>query len=389
MKYLSDVHIKNKKVIVRCDFNVPINDGVVVDDSKIVKSLKTINYLLERNCKIILLSHLGRVKCEDDKKKYTLYPIKEVLEKHLEKKVTFVTDIDELDKIDDNIILFENTRWFDYPDNLESNNDLELSRKFASKADIFVFDAFATSHRIHASTAGIARFLPTYIGFLVKEELENLEKVVKNPQKPFIVIMGGAKVDDKIPLIKTLLPSCDKILLGGGIANSFLKAKGFNIGKSLATMDEEILSELKYLLELYDEKIILPVDLKVLHSGKALNRKVTEIAVHDNALDIGNKTINKFNSLLIDASTVFMNGTMGLYENKDFSNGTEKIFEKLKNIPTVLIGGGDTVGAVNVLGFSNFFLLSSGGGATLIYIAQKKLDVLEEIEKYEKEKDSL
>ena len=382
MKFIEDMHLKNKTVLLRCDYNVPISEGVITDDSKILKSLKTINYLLDKNCKIIILSHLGRVKNEEDKFKYSLKPVAKKLEELLNKEVTFVSDVIEIDLLKDkNIILLENTRHFDYPEKKESTNDLELAKEWAKLGDIFIFDAFGSAHRAHSSTAGISHYLPTGIGYLVEEELNNLEKVQKNPKKPFVVIMGGAKVDDKIPLIKTLLHSCDNLLLGGGIANSFIKAKGVNVGKSLATDDDSIIEELKMLLELYKDKILLPVDVRIKNDGSILTKSINVIEAEDAVYDIGGKTINKYASIINDAETVFMNGTMGLFEDKDFQKGTLHIFEELTKVPVVVIGGGDTVAAVNLLGFDDKFILSSGGGASLEYIAKGKLEALEEIER--------
>lgn len=390
MKFIEDLHLKNKTVILRCDYNVPIKDGKILDDSKIVRSLETIKYLLSKNCKVIILSHLGRVKSEEDKKNNTLQPVKYRLEELLDMEVTFVSDVFNNPLVDDNrVILLENTRYFDYPEKKESSNDLELAKGWAKLADVFIFDAFGSAHRAHASTAGISKYLPTGVGYLVKEELTNLEKVQKNPKKPFIVVMGGAKVDDKIPLIKALLPSCDYLLLGGGIANSFLKAKAINVGKSLATNEESILNELKLLIELYKDKIILPSDVYVKNNEEISNKGINTLNDEDAIFDIGTKTINKYATILSEAETIFMNGTMGLYEEKEFASGTMGVFESLTNIPTVIIGGGDTVGAVNKLGFEDKFILSSGGGASLEYIAKGKLEALEEIEKNENEKISL
>lgn len=390
MKFIEDIHLKGKKVIVRCDFNVPIKDGKIMDNSKMVKSLKTINYLIDHDCTIYLLSHLGRVKEQNDKEKYTLLPVKEELERLLEREVTFVTKFeDESLKTDNKLFLFENTRIYDYPFKLESGNDLELASKWARLADIFIFDAFGSAHRAHASTAGISHYLPTAMGYLVKEELANLEIATKNPKRPFVVIMGGAKVDDKIPIIKTMLSTCDYLLIGGGIANSFLKAQDINVGKSLACEDIQILEEIKYLSDLYKDKIILPTDLKVENNGVVHSRTISQLESDDIIYDIGSRTINKYNEYIKQASTIFMNGTMGLFEDDRFKDGTKSILECMKYINNVLIGGGDTVNAVNSLDYSYFFTLSSGGGASLEYISKGKLDALEEIERYKDEKASL
>lgn len=390
MKFIEDIHVKGKKVVLRCDFNVPIDNGKVTDDSKIIKSLKTINYLLDKECTIFVLSHLGRVKSEEDKAKNTLMPVKERLEELLDRKVTFVTSFeDEALNEDNNIFLFENTRIYDYPFKLESGNDLELAGKWAKLADIFVFDAFGSAHRSHASTAGIAHYLPTVYGYLIESELENLNIVTKEAKKPFVVVMGGAKVDDKIPIIKTMLSTCDYLLVGGGIANSFLKAMGNKIGKSLATEDEAILEELRYLIDLYKDKIVLPVDFKVECNEKVEYRSINAITDDDIIYDIGDRTVTKFDEYIKQAQTMFMNGTMGLFEREEFQVGTEKVFECMKYNQNVVIGGGDTVTAVNKLGYSLNFKLSSGGGASLEYIAKGKLDALEEIEAFEDEKISM
>ena len=380
MKFIEEAHLNNKKVVVRCDFNVPIEDGVIRDDSKIVRSLKTIKYLMEHNCRIVLLSHLGRIKTEEDKEKNTLLPVKQRLEELLGVTVTFVTNYpnEEIDK-EARVILLENTRYYDLPEKTESANDPELAKSFAKLGDIFIFDAFGSAHRRHSSTSGIAKLLPTYIGYLVKEELDNLSKVL-NHDNPFTVVMGGAKVDDKLPIIKNLLPSCDYLLLGGGLANSFLKAQGFNIGESLATDDENILIDLKCLIELYKGKILLPVDVSVLNSDIVVVKDIEEIHDDDIIYDIGLKTISKYSSIIRSSNTVFANGTLGLCEDERFTDGQKKIFEAMKKAPTVVIGGGDTVSAVNNLGYSEDFILSSGGGASLEYLANGNLPVLEDIE---------
>ncbi len=380
MKFIEEAHLNNKRVVVRCDFNVPISDGVIRDDSKIVRSLKTINYLIEHNCKIVLLSHLGRIKTEEDKAKNTLIPVKQRLEELLNMPVTFVANYptEEIDK-DSRITLLENTRYYDYPEKKESSNDPELAKTLSKLGDIFVFDAFGSAHRRHASTSGIAKLLPTYIGYLVQEELDNLSKVL-NHDSPFTVVMGGAKVDDKLPIIKKLLPSCDYLLLGGGLANSFLKAGGYNIGKSLATDDENILVDLKCITELYKGKILLPVDVTVLNNEIVVVKDIEGIHDDDVIYDIGLKTASKYGNIIKSSNTIFANGTLGLCEDERFIDGQKKIFEYMKKAPTVVIGGGDTVSAVHNLGFGEYFILSSGGGASLEYLASGSLPVLDDIE---------
>lgn len=232
IKYIDSYDISDKKIVLRCDFNVPIEDGVITDNSRIEKALKTINYLLEKNNSLIILSHLGRVKSKEDKINNTLKPVAYELSKLLKRKVTFLSEPVGTNVITTcknmkmgDVILLENTRYCDYPEKLESTNDENLAKYWASLGDVFVLDAFGSMHRNHASVSGISKYIPTYFGLLVKEELTNLEKVTFNQEKPFGVLMGGAKVDDKIQYIKDILPKCDYLLLGGGIANSFLDRK--------------------------------------------------------------------------------------------------------------------------------------------------------------------
>ena len=371
MNTLKDISVNNKSVIIRCDFNVPMDGVKITDNSKIVKSLDTLKYLLNNNCKIVILSHFGRVKSEEDKVKNTLKYVGRELANLLDHEVKFVSACygKKVKEIADNaslgdVILLENTRFMDYPDKLESSNDLELAKFWASLGEIYINDAFGSMHRAHASTAGIAKYLEHAIGFLVEEELNNLEILINNTPRPFVVFMGGAKVDDKLPIIKSLINRCDFLLLGGGIANSFLKAKGADIGNSLATNDENILKEIKELLNNYSDKIKLPIDFTI-----------------DNGIiyDIGNKSIDMYKKYIDEASIIFVNGTCGKFEDDRFTEGTIMLFETLKNSgKTVIIGGGDTASEVKKFGYENAFsFISSGGGATLEYIADKTLKALE------------
>ena len=371
MNTLKDISVNNKSVVIRCDFNVPMEGDKITDNSKIVKSLDTLKYLLNNNCKIVILSHFGRVKSEEDKSKNTLKYVGRELANLLDHEVKFVSecygekvrDIVMNSKLGD-VILLENTRFMDYPDKLESSNDLELAKFWASLGEIYINDAFGSMHRAHASTAGIAKYLEHAIGFLVEEELNNLEILINNTPRPFVVFMGGAKVDDKLPIIKSLINRCDYLLLGGGIANSFLKAKGADIGNSLATNDENILKEIKELLNNYSDKIKLPIDFTI-----------------DNGIiyDIGNKSIDMYKKYIDEASIIFVNGTCGKFEDDRFTEGTIMLFETLKNSgKTVIVGGGDTASAIKKFGYENAFsFISSGGGATLEYIADKTLKALE------------
>ena len=371
MNTLKDIDIKNKNVIIRCDFNVPMEGNVIKDNSKIVKSIKTLKYLVDNNCRVVILSHFGRVKSEEDKEKNTLRYVGQELSNLLQREVKFVNKcmgekvkefVYSCNKGD--VILLENTRIMDYPEKLESSNNLELAKFWASLGEIFINDAFGSMHRAHASTAGICKFLPSAIGFLVEDELNHLNILVKDTPHPFCVFMGGAKVDDKLPIIKSLLDRCDYLLLGGGIANSFLKAKGANVGLSVATNDEAILSELNELMNKYKGKIILPIDF----------------TIDDGIIyDIGSKSIEMYKKYIMDSEITFVNGTCGKFEDDRFTEGTKGLFEALKmSNKKVIVGGGDTVSAVSKFGYENsFYYLSSGGGATLEYIADGTLKALE------------
>lgn len=387
---LKNMYVKNKRVIVRCDFNVSILNGNVLDETKIIKSLETINYLIQENCKIIILSHLGRVKTEEDKANNTLEPVKKTLERLLNREVKFAPNIlsEETKKMalalnPGEIMLLENTRFLDIPDKKESVLNEEVAKYLASLADIFVMDAFASCHRVHTSVVGIAKYLPNCIGFLVEHEINMLDNTIGNPQKPFTVIMGGAKVDDKLQIIKSLLPKCDNLLVSGGIANSFLAALGLSVGASLKTEDTNIISELKELMLTYKDKFAFPLDAIVesTYDKKPSMKSIKNIDANDIIKDIGAKTITKYSKIINESSTVFINGTMGIYEETAYKNGTNEIFNALKKCPgQVVIGGGDTIAALNILGFNNSFKnISSGGGATLEYIAKGTLPGIEAI----------
>ena len=387
---LKNTYVDNMRVILRCDFNVPMIEGNITDESKIIKSLETINYLLSKNCKIIILSHLGRVKTEEDKKNTSLLPIKNSLERLLNKPIKFATDIlsEETKNMALNlqsgeILLLENTRFLDIPNKLESNLNEDVAKHLASLGELFVFDAFAVAHRRHTSVVGIPAYLPSCLGFLAEKELSMLNNTIKNPNKPFTVIMGGAKVDDKLKIIKSLLPKCDHLLVSGGIANSFLSALKLNVGSSLKTNDPNIIKELVNLMLTYKEKFAFPLDAIVTttYSNTPEMKNINEIDTNDIIKDIGSKTIKKYGTIIKESNTIFMNGTMGIYEEKAFSNGTREILNILSTKKEqVVIGGGDTVGALNNLGFINTFSnVSSGGGATLEYIANGSLPGIDAI----------
>lgn len=376
MNYLSENSFSNKRVILRCDFNVPVKDGIITDDSKITRSLKTIKYLLDNDNMVILLSHFGRVKKEEDKEKNSLYVVYKYLKKYVDLEfIKDPTDLSNINTSNSKCFLVENTRFTDLPEKRESANDLELARIWSEYADIFVLDAFGSAHRAHSSTAGISKYLPTYYGFLLEEELNNLDCLVHNEEHPFIVIMGGAKVDDKIKIIESMLSKCDKLILTGGILNTFLKVSGKNIGNSLVSGDEEVLENVRNVLDKYQEKIYF-TDKFIINRNDAIkevtiNEVTNEDIIYDNVVNV--------KDLLQDVKIVFFNGTCGKYEEKEYSKGTSLLLNELSNINgKVIIGGGDTVSAVTKLGFGNKFdYLSSGGGATLEYVAYGKLKSLE------------
>ncbi|MBQ6840842.1 MAG: phosphoglycerate kinase [Bacilli bacterium] len=371
MKYIDEVELSNKKVIVRCDFNVPIENHKISDNSRIVKSLKTIEYLLKQNCSLILMSHLGRIKTREDKAKNSLKIVADELSSLLNKEVKFINNPVGMDALmackqlsPGEIILLENARYCDYPEKLESNNDMNLSKYWSSFADAFVVDAFGSLHRAHASVAGISRYLPTYFGLLIKEEMEGLVPVTTNIVHPFGVFMGGAKIDDKLKYIKDLLPKCDYLLIGGGIANSFLYACGYDVQDSICTTDELTLEELRNLVKEYKEKIIMPIDF-VIDDSKIL--------------DLGVKSIDKYTKYFQKCKTIFINGTCGKFEEKRYAKGTVSLFDAIKSIDAYKVaGGGDTLNVINEYKLNgSFSFLSSGGGASLEYISSGHLEAID------------
>ena len=387
---LKNMYVDNKRILLRCDFNVPMTGGNITDETKIIKSLETINYLLNKNCKIIILSHLGRVKTEEDKAGNTLMPVKNTLERLLNKPIKFAKDIlsEETKNMalslqSGEILLLENTRFLDIPNKWESELNLDVAKHIASLGEIFVFDAFAVAHRTHTTVVGIPKFIPSCLGFLALKEKEMLDKIIINPERPFTVIMGGAKVDDKLKIIKALLPKCEHLLVSGGIANSFLSTLGLNVGASLKTDNPDIIKELKILMLTYKEKFAFPLDAIVTttYSDKPTIKNINKIDTNDVIKDIGTKTLQKYKDIINNSNTIFINGTMGIYEEKEFANGTIEILNILKEKKEkVVIGGGDAVGATNTLGFKNIFPnISSGGGATLEYIANETLPGIDAI----------
>ncbi len=365
MKYLSNNKVENKKVLLRCDFNVPVKNGIILDNSKIIKSLDTINYLLENNNKVIIFSHFGRVKTKDDFENNSLNIVFEELKKYVDIEFIYSpTNLEEVNYSDKNCFLVENTRFTDVPEKLESANDLVLAKYWASFGDVFVIDAFASLHRAHSSTAGISKYLPTYYGFLVEKEIKNLEPLINIQKRPFVVVMGGAKVDDKTKIIKNIITKCDKLVLTGGILNTFLSVLGKDVGSSLISHDEEVLKDVKYIIDNYF--------MKIYYTNEFVRK---DGVIYDNIVNLKN--------VLKDASLVFVNGTCGKYEEQEYEVGTRKLFTELKESGAdIYIGGGDTVSAVKKLGFENSFkYLASGGGATLEYVATNHLKAIDYIEK--------
>ena len=391
-KTIRDFDLNNKKVIIRVDFNVPIKDGVITDDNRIKESLKTIEYACDNNAKVILLSHLGRIKEESDKLKNTLLPVSIRLQELINRKVKFINQTRgiELEKAvnelkNGEILLLENTRFEDLDGKKESSNDEELGKYWASLGDIFINDAFGTSHRAHASNVGIASNLPSGIGFLVEKEVDIIGNAIKNPERPFTVILGGSKVSDKIKVIENLTKIADYILIGGGMSYTFLKAKEIEIGSSL--LDEENINFCKDMLDKYPNKIILPIDsivTKNIEDSKNKKEKfITDFNKDDIGVDIGKKTIELFKQYLDESKTIIWNGPLGIFETKGFDLGTKEICEILKNNKGItILGGGDTASAAINFGYKQAFShISTGGGASLEMLEGKVLpgiDIIEE-----------
>lgn len=377
-KTIRDYELNGKRVIIRSDFNVPIKDGVIQDDTRIVAGLKTIQYARAHGAKVILLSHLGKIKESSDLEKNDLYPVSVRLGELLGIKVLFSKETRgyELEELVKNlrprdVLLVQNTRYEDLDGKRESSCDLDLSKYWASLGDIFINDAYATSHRKHASNVGIAQFLPNGLGFLVEEEINKLDGILKEETHPFVVVMGGAKVHDKIRLIENLAYKCDKLLIGGGMAYTFLKARGDNVGDSI--LDWESLDFCQMILEKYGEKIVLPVDHVVttsLESDSFLEKKTEDICDGEMGVDIGKETRSLFCLELKDAKRVIINGPMGCFEDDRFAVGTKAIYDCLvSNQIKTLVGGGDSASSVNRLSDkSKFYHISTGGGATLEYL---------------------
>ena len=386
-KTVKDIELKGKKVLVRCDFNVPMDEEKnITDNTRIVAALPTIKYLLENNCAIILCSHLGRPKGEF-KPELSLQPVAKELSKLLDKEVIMAKDVvgeDATTKAANlkqgEILLLENVRFHKE----ETDNDPEFAKKLADMAEIYVNDAFGAAHRAHASTAGVAAYLPAVSGFLIEKELKFLGNAIANPERPFVAILGGAKVSDKIGVIDSLLEKVDTLMIGGGMAYTFFKAQGYGVGNSLCELDKLDLA--KSLMEKAKNKgvkLLLPVDTKI---GKEFKPDTesktvawTDIPDEWEGFDIGEKTIEMFSNELKTAKTVIWNGPVGLFEFDQFAIGTNSIAKVLSEIDaTTIIGGGDSAAAVKKAGLQDKMThISTGGGASLEFLEGKKLPGIE------------
>ncbi|WP_315863539.1 phosphoglycerate kinase [Enterococcus lactis] len=384
-KTVKDIDLKDKKVLVRVDFNVPLKDGVITDDTRIKAALPTINYVLEQGGKAILFSHLGRVKTEEDKEGKSLAPVAKRLGELLGKEVTFVPETrgEQLEEAirnmkDGDVVVFENTRFEDVDGKKESKNDTELGKYWASLGDVFVNDAFGTAHRAHASNVGIASTgIPTVAGFLMEKEIKFIGEAVEEPKRPMIAILGGAKVSDKIGVIENLIPKADKILIGGGMTYTFYEAKGIKIGNSLVEADKVELA--KELIEKAGDKLVLSIDnVCAPEFSNDVETQVIEGDIPDGlmALDIGPASVKLFADTLQGAKTVVWNGPMGVFEMSNFAKGTIGVCEAIANLEgaTTIIGGGDSAAAAEQLGFADKFThISTGGGASLELLEGKEL----------------
>ncbi len=391
-KTVKDIDVQGKRVIVRCDFNVPMKEGVITDDIRIVSALPTVKYLMEQGAKVILMSHMGRPDGEPNMK-YTLKPVAERLSQLLGQEVLFISSpvvVDDQVRAaaaslqEGQLMLLENVRFRKE----ETKNGADFAKELASLADIFVNDAFGTAHRAHSSTAGIADYLPAVSGFLIEKEVEFLGNAVENPKRPFLAIMGGAKVGDKIPVIENLLKKVDTLIIGGGMSYTFFKAEGLEIGTSILDEDSlELAGELVKKAEAAGVKLLLPVD--VICADAFANDAKTLVADKDKmpadmmGLDIGPKTVEIYRKAIAEAETIVWNGPMGVFEMENFAGGTRAVAEALAESKAVtVIGGGDSAAAVEQFGLAEKMThISTGGGASLEFLEGKVLPgiaVLEE-----------
>ncbi len=390
-KTIEDIEVKNKKVIVRCDFNVPMQDGAITDDSRIRAALPTIQYLKEHDARVILMSHMGRPKGEP-KMEFTMKPVADRLSELLGTEVVFVSSPAVVDDAvrsaaealqPGQVMLLENVRFRKE----ETENDPKFAKELASLAEIFVQEAFGTAHRAHASTAGIAEYLPAVSGYLIEKEVKFLGDAVESPKRPFVAILGGAKVKDKIPVIKNLIGKVDTLLIGGGMAYTFFKSEGYEIGKSI--LDEESIELAASLLKEAKEagvEMLLPVDIvcadKFDNDANTKTVPCSEIPADMEGLDVGPETVKLYGDKIRSAATVVWNGPMGVFEMDTFAKGTNGIAEAMAECPgTTIIGGGDSAAAIRKAGLADKMThISTGGGASLEFLEGKKLPGIEVIE---------
>jgi phosphoglycerate kinase len=373
-----DLDVRDKRVLVRVDFNVPVQDGEVTDDTRIRRALPTIRHLLEEGARPILISHLGRPKGEPDPK-YAMDPVAARLQELLGepvKKLDAAVGPEVEEALEDwdgrGVVLLENSRF--YPG--ETSNDPEFAGQLAALADLYVNDAFGAAHRAHATTVGVAERLPAAAGLLMEEEIDYLDKVLKDPERPFVAILGGAKVSDKLGVIESLLATADSLLIGGAMCFTFFKAQGYEIGNSL--VEDDYLEEAKRLMEEAGDRLVLPGDVVVaeaMEDAESETVPVDGIPVGKMGLDIGPKTVDLFSEHISGASTIFWNGPMGVFEIDAFAKGTEGVARAVaESGATSVVGGGDSVAAVNKLGLEDRMShISTGGGASLEYVEGKEL----------------
>ena len=387
-KTVKDIDLKDKKVLVRCDFNVPMDENKnITDNRRIVAALPTIKYLLEQNCKIVLCSHLGRPKGEF-KPEFSLAPVAKELSKQLNMNIVMAKDVigedacKKAEKLNNGeILLLENLRFH----REETDNDPEFAQKLASFGEIFVNDAFGTAHRAHASTEGVTKYLPAVSGFLIEKELEFLGNALENPKRPYVAILGGAKVSDKIGVIDSLLEKVDTLMIGGGMAYTFFKAQGYSVGDSLCEEDKcDLALELMAKAKEKGVKMLLPIDTKIGKEYKPDTESKTvawtDIPDGWQGFDIGEKTIEMFRKELNGAKTIVWNGPLGLFEFEQFAVGTDAIAHKLANLndAITIVGGGDSAAAVEKAGLADKIShVSTGGGASLEFLEGKKLPGIE------------
>ena len=383
-KTIRDYDIKDKKVIIRCDFNVPMKDGEIVDDNRIKASLDTIRYAIDNGARVILMSHLGRIKTKEDLEKNSLEAVALRLSELLNKEIIFVdetrgelVDQEVANLKSGEVLLIQNTRYEDLDGKKESGNDKELGKYWASLGDIFINDAFGTAHRAHASNVGIASHIPSGVGFLIEKELKIMLEAINNPKRPLTIILGGSKVSDKIGVIENLVKKADYILIGGGMAFTFLKASGLSVGSSL--VDDNYIDFCKKILKGNENKIILPIDVvaakEIKEDSDSRECFISDIKQDEMGLDIGHQTVKLFKHYIDDSKTVIWNGPVGVFEIEKFSRGTIGLCDIIKKDDvTSIIGGGDTGAAIIKLGYKEDVThISTGGGASLELLEGKVL----------------